>query len=386
MPELPVIQNLNPTVFKTTTSAAKRLRRPAFREIAFPSPGQGFDVHCPYQPHHYESIPLRLSIFPRTSRLTFHAAGAKGQCRQQLRCASCQPYTGNGTIWDKRLERVSRGNLMFERYWEKARRVIFFARYVASQYGSPYIETEHLLLGLLREDRALAKRFLGEVNSEEGIRAEIERHITSRERISTSVEVPLTLESKKILNLAAEESDRLGHRHIGTEHILLGLLRVEDSLAGKILQASGVRVATLREQVAKVSVESSNVQPKSSKRAMVTLDSFLAGLKWHKAEELLTFFAENAQFVDVYGKRWNRAEIQKEFETLFAPYAKKNAAYLIEETLADTGELLIVIVLWKNAILASLERVWIHRMSVVLVPQGDDWAIMLAHVTPVHPK
>ena len=278
---------------------------------------------------------------------------------------------------------------MFERYTEKARRVIFFARYEASQYGSPYIETEHLLLGLLREDRALAKKFLGEVNSEEGIRAEIEKHITPRERLSTSVEVPLTLESKKILNLAAEEADRLGHRHIGTEHVLLGLLRVEGgSLAGEILRARGVRVATLREQVAKVSaaVESINLQPKSSTRAMATLESFLAGLKWHKAEELLSFFAENAQFVDVYGKRWNREEIYKEFETLFAPYAKKNATYIIEETLADAGDLLVVIVLWKNAILASLERVWIHRMSVVLVPRGDDWAIMLAQVTPVHPK
>ena len=278
---------------------------------------------------------------------------------------------------------------MFERYTEKARRVIFFARYEASQYGSPYIETEHLLLGLLREDRALAKKFLGEVNSEEGIRAEIEKHITPRERLSTSVEVPLTLESKKILNLAAEEADRLGHRHIGTEHVLLGLLRVEGgSLAGEILRARGVRVATLREQVAKVSaaVESINLQPKSSTRAMATLESFLAGLKWHKAEELLSFFAENAQFVDVYGKRWNREEIYKEFETLFAPYAKKNATYIIEETLADTGDLLVVIVLWKNAILASLERVWIHRMSVVLVPRGDDWAIMLAQLTPVHPK
>jgi len=69
---------------------------------------------------------------------------------------------------------------MFERYTEKARRVVFFARYEASQYGSPYIETEHLLLGLLREDRALAKRFLGEVNAEEEIRSEIARHITSR--------------------------------------------------------------------------------------------------------------------------------------------------------------------------------------------------------------
>jgi ATP-dependent Clp protease ATP-binding subunit ClpA len=275
---------------------------------------------------------------------------------------------------------------MFERYTEKARRVIFFARYEASQYGSPYIETEHLLLGLLREDRALAKRFLGEVNAEEGIRAEIERHITSRERISTSVEVPLTLGSKKILHFAAEEADRLGHRHIGTEHIMLGLLRAEGSLAGKILQERGVRVATLREQVAKIPVESINVHPKSSKKAIATLDSFLAGLKGHKAEELLIFFAENAQFVDVYGNRWNREEICKEFEIVFAPYAKKNATYIIEETLMDTSDLLVVIVLWKNAILASLERIWIHRMSVVLVPQGDDWAIMLAQVTPIHLK
>ena len=132
-------------------------------------------------------------------------------------------------------QEVSRGDLMFERYTERARRVVFFARYEASQYGSPYIETEHLLLGLLREERALAKRFLNEVNAEEGIRAEIERGITQRERISTSVEVPLTSESKRVLTLAAEEAGRLGHRHIGTEHILLGLLRVEDSLAGTVL-------------------------------------------------------------------------------------------------------------------------------------------------------
>src|SRR5881397_1641271 len=77
---------------------------------------------------------------------------------------------------------------VFERYTEKARRVIFFARYEASQYGSPYIETEHLLLGIMREDRALVKQFLGQSNAESEIRAEIEKHIPPRERISTSVE------------------------------------------------------------------------------------------------------------------------------------------------------------------------------------------------------
>jgi ATP-dependent Clp protease ATP-binding subunit ClpA len=80
---------------------------------------------------------------------------------------------------------------MFERYTEKARRAIFFARYAASQYGSPYIESEHLLLGLLREDRAPASYI-------ESIRREIESGITIRERISTSVEVPLRQECKRI--------------------------------------------------------------------------------------------------------------------------------------------------------------------------------------------
>ena len=76
---------------------------------------------------------------------------------------------------------------MFERYTEKARRVIFFARYEASQFGSPYIETEHLLLGLLREDKALTNRFLRSHASVESIRKQIEAHTTIREKVSTSV-------------------------------------------------------------------------------------------------------------------------------------------------------------------------------------------------------
>ena len=129
---------------------------------------------------------------------------------------------------------------MFERYTEKARRVIFFARYEASQYGSPYIETEHLLLGLMREDKALANRFLRQQGSIESIRKEIEARITIRERISTSVEVPLSAECKRILNMAAEEAERLGHKHVGTEHLLLGILREEKCFGAEILMERGL--------------------------------------------------------------------------------------------------------------------------------------------------
>jgi hypothetical protein len=276
---------------------------------------------------------------------------------------------------------------MFERYTEKARRVIFFARYEASHYGSPYIETEHLLLGLLREDRALAKWFPGESSIEAGIRTEIEGQITQRERISTSVEVPLTEESRKALNLAGEEADRVGHRHVGTEHLLVALFRVEGSLAARLLRKRGLKPEAIREQLAKtptsVSVRAST---KPSGDAIATLDGFLAGLKWLSSEELIAFFAKNAEFIDASGKRWNREEIWRGFETLFAPYAKKNATYVIEAALAETRELFVATVLWKNALLASEQRAWMHRMSVVFLIGADDWEILLAQVTPVQPS
>lgn len=138
---------------------------------------------------------------------------------------------------------------MFERYTEKARRVIFFARYEASQFGSPCIETEHLLLGLLREDKALALRFLGTTSSE-SIRKQIEAHTIVRDKIPTSVDLPLSHECKRVLAYGAEEGKRLDHEHLGTEHLLLGLLREEKSFAAAILHEHGLQFALVREKVA----------------------------------------------------------------------------------------------------------------------------------------
>src|SRR5437588_442408 len=103
---------------------------------------------------------------------------------------------------------------MFERYTEKARRVIFFARYEASLVGGEAIEPQHLLLGIAREDEPLIVRFLpngkGSIKS---MRARIERHVLEQERVATSVELPLAPDSKRVLHYAHEESDRLRDRH-----------------------------------------------------------------------------------------------------------------------------------------------------------------------------
>src|SRR5215510_2588174 len=128
---------------------------------------------------------------------------------------------------------------MFERYTEAARRVIFFARYEASQFGSTSIETEHLLLGLIREDD-LTNRFLRNHSSIESIRKEIEGRTNIREKVSTSIDLPISNECKRILAYAAEEAERLNHRHIGTEHLLLGILREEKCVAAEILHVRGL--------------------------------------------------------------------------------------------------------------------------------------------------
>ena len=139
---------------------------------------------------------------------------------------------------------------MFEKYTEKARRVIFFARYEASQLGSRSIETEHILLGLLREDKGLTSRFFRRSEATlEAIRKEIEGRSGVREKVSTSVELPLSDESKRVLTFAAEEAERLLCSYIGTEHILLGLLREEKSAASAILSEKGLHLARVRDEL-----------------------------------------------------------------------------------------------------------------------------------------
>ena len=139
---------------------------------------------------------------------------------------------------------------MFERYTERARRVLFFARYEASQLGSISIETEHLLLGLIREGKGLTSRIFARSHLLlENIRKEIEGRTVFREKVSTSVEIPFSTETKRVLQYSAEEADRLLHNYIGTEHLLLGILREDRSVGASILTERGMRLNTVREDI-----------------------------------------------------------------------------------------------------------------------------------------
>jgi ATP-dependent Clp protease ATP-binding subunit ClpC len=136
---------------------------------------------------------------------------------------------------------------VFERYTESARRALFFSRYEASRLGAHSIETEHLLLALLREragivDRIFDDHALTYVDVASGFHR-------GNEQLPTSVEIPFTAQVKRGLITAMEEADRLSHRNIEPEHLLLGLLHEPESVAGRILAEHGLRLPATRDQV-----------------------------------------------------------------------------------------------------------------------------------------
>lgn len=137
---------------------------------------------------------------------------------------------------------------MFERYTEKARRVIFYARYEASEYGAKQIDAEHILLGLLREDTTPAAHAFNSANvSQDAVATELRSRMVQEKRISTSVDLPLSAAATQVLAQAAKESRHLRHHHIGTEHLLLGLLGVENTLACAVLKHQGVTLTGMQE-------------------------------------------------------------------------------------------------------------------------------------------
>lgn len=139
---------------------------------------------------------------------------------------------------------------MFERYTERARRTLYFTRWEAGHRGSPSIETEHVLLGLIREGDDLTSRIFEHSHlSLESVRNEIDARAIVHDKVSNTVEIPFSEETIRVLQFAADEADRLGHNHIGTEHLLLGLLSEPDSVAGTLLAARGVTLEGVRDEL-----------------------------------------------------------------------------------------------------------------------------------------
>lgn len=140
----------------------------------------------------------------------------------------------------------------FDRFTERARRVITLAGEEAHRFNHNYIGTEHLLLGLVREGEGVAAKVLGNLGVElPKVRSAVEFIIGRGERQVVG-EIGLTPRAKKVIELAVDEARRLGHHYIGTEHLLLGLIREGEGIAAGVLESLGVSLETVRAEVIKV--------------------------------------------------------------------------------------------------------------------------------------
>ena len=245
----------------------------------------------------------------------------------------------------------------------------------------------------MRENFPLLSNMMGSGISAHAIQQEIEKQIQRGERFSTTAEVPLSVESKRVLNFAAEEAERLGQRHVGTEHLLLGLLREENALAAVTLRRHGAHLAEIRLKLADnasryreptTPAGTHYSYPLASEPAMDAVSSFLSGLKSKTSPDLADFFADNGQFIDASGKIWfGREEIKKEFERLLAAFSKKNTSYRIEKTISERQAAVLVSVLWENAVHTEQTPRSVIRMTILLVPEEQEWAIFLIQIAPV---
>jgi uncharacterized protein (TIGR03435 family) len=149
---------------------------------------------------------------------------------------------------------------MFDRLTQRARTVLFHARSAVSQFGSSAVEPEHILLAVLVEGKGLGGRILAQLGADlDKVRSDILRRLTVRPNIPESDEIPFSASSERALQYAAEEADRLLHDFIGTEHLLLGLLREERGVAAEVLTARGLGLEAVRDAL--VELRSHGEQP-----------------------------------------------------------------------------------------------------------------------------
>ncbi len=267
---------------------------------------------------------------------------------------------------------------MLEKFTDRARKVINLARQEAERLGHEFIGTEHILLGLVKEGSGVAANVLENLGVDlEKIRIEVEKYVSSPgETISASSSLPFTPKAKKVLELAMEEARILEHNYIGTEHLLLGVLREQDGMAAQVLLNLGVKLEDVRAELmellgADVSQDPQQAgmphhhnprhpgegQPQSTENATPALDSFGRDL---------THLAREGALDPVIGRS---KEIQRVLQILSR--RTKNNPVLLGE--AGVGKTAIVEGLAQDIINGNVPEILLGKRIVVL-----DLAMMVA--------
>ncbi len=250
---------------------------------------------------------------------------------------------------------------MFNRFTERARKVLVLAKEEARRFNHDYIGTEHILLGLIREGEGVACAVLQNVGMDLGrLRAEIEKLMSSGSMASVLGDIPFTPRAKKALELATEEARGLGHNYIGTEHILLGLLREEEGIASQVLFSLGVDIQKARNEISSLlggSGDSESTKSRKTSSRTPALDSFGRDL---------TKLQKEGKLDPVIGRK---GEIERVIQVLSR--RTKNNPVLLGE--AGVGKTAIVEGLAQNVISGDVPEVLRGKRIVVL-----DLALMIA--------
>lgn len=254
---------------------------------------------------------------------------------------------------------------MFDKFTDRARKVMALAREEARRYNHEYIGTEHILLGLVKEGSGVAATVLQNLDIElKKIRMEVEKIVQTGPDLVSVGQLPFTPKVKKVLEYAMEEAKNLGHNYIGTEHLLLGLLREHEGVAAQVLLNLGVRLEDVREEVINLlgaeSSQQGENQEKEEKRGKSktpALDSFGRDL---------TQQARDGELDPVIG----RQEVIERVIQILCRRTKNNPVLLGE---AGVGKTAIVEGLAQSIVQAGVPELLRDRRIVAL-----DLAMMVA--------
>ncbi len=250
---------------------------------------------------------------------------------------------------------------MFNRFTERARKVLVLAKEEARRFNHDYIGTEHILLGLIRDGEGVACAVLQNLGIDlERLRIEIEKLVSAGSVASVLGDIPFTPRAKKALELAAEEARNLSHNYIGTEHILLGLLREEEGIASQVLFSLGVDLKRIKNEVTALlggGTSQGQDAPSQTSSKTPALDSFGRDL---------TKLTRDGKLDPVIGRK---VEIERVIQVLSR--RTKNNPVLLGE--AGVGKTAIVEGLAQNIIKADVPEVLREKRIVVL-----DLALMIA--------
>ena len=196
---------------------------------------------------------------------------------------------------------------MFEKFTERGRKVIIFAKEEAEKRQNDYLGTEHLLLAVLKEEDGLPVAILKRMGiTPEEIRLEVERNLPQGTNIMAFGDIPFTPRAKKVLELAVEEARLLGHNYIGSEHIFLGLIREEEGIGGKILRSFGANLLGARQLTINFSIRAHS-QVKDKRSTTPALDEFGRDLtvlaKEGKLDPVMCREDEIERLVQILGRR-----------------------------------------------------------------------------------